>query len=393
MLHRAPEVARTALERLAHERDKASVQPTHSPRAAALLGSALGVSFTVCFLTGLYSHFAQQPPGWFTLPARPVGLYRITQGVHVATGLASVPLLAAKLWSVYPGLMQVRPKWNLDHLLARISLVPLVAGSVFMLITGVANISQWYPWPFFFTVAHYRVAWITIGALIIHVGAKAAVTSTALRRAKTVRPSEAGALTRRGLLTAAAGAAGVVTLTTVGQTVGPLSRASLLAPRRPDIGPQGVPVNRAAVDAGVTDAAFSDGYRLTVRGDVSRPMSLTLADLRALPQRRAELPIACVEGWSASATWTGVPVRDLVEAAGAVAGRVAVEVRSLERDSIYAVSQVNEVQAADRDTLLALRLGGEPLHVDHGYPVRLIGPNRPGVMQTKWVTELVVRAV
>ena len=40
------------------------------------------------------------------------------------------------------------------------------------------------------------------------------------------------------------------------------------------------------------------------------------------------------------------------------------------------------------DTLLALTIGGEPLHIDHGYPCRLIGPNRPGVQQTKWVGRL-----
>jgi DMSO/TMAO reductase YedYZ molybdopterin-dependent catalytic subunit len=40
--------------------------------------------------------------------------------------------------------------------------------------------------------------------------------------------------------------------------------------------------------------------------------------------------------------------------------------------------------------LLALEVEGEVLHLDHGYPARLIGPNRPGVMQTKWVTRLVV---
>ncbi len=48
-------------------------------------------------------------------------------------------------------------------------------------------------------------------------------------------------------------------------------------------------------------------------------------------------------------------------------------------------------QAHDPDTLLALRVDGERLHLDHGYPLRLIGPNRPGVLQTKWVTRLVVR--
>ncbi|MBX6752313.1 MAG: hypothetical protein IRY85_22070 [Micromonosporaceae bacterium] len=55
------------------------------------LGLALGLCFGVCLLTGLLSHAIQHPPGWFTWPARPVGLYRVTQGVHVAAGLAAIP--------------------------------------------------------------------------------------------------------------------------------------------------------------------------------------------------------------------------------------------------------------------------------------------------------------
>jgi DMSO/TMAO reductase YedYZ molybdopterin-dependent catalytic subunit len=47
---------------------------------------------------------------------------------------------------------------------------------------------------------------------------------------------------------------------------------------------------------------------------------------------------------------------------------------------------------ADPLTLIALRLNGEPLHPDHGYPARLIAPNRPGVLQTKWVGRLTVRS-
>src|SRR5271156_4708167 len=81
----------------------------HDQRNAALLGSALGVTFTICFVTGLYSHFAQHPPSWFLLPSRPAGLYRVTQGLHVATGLASIPLLLAKLWTVYPKLFTWPP--------------------------------------------------------------------------------------------------------------------------------------------------------------------------------------------------------------------------------------------------------------------------------------------
>jgi len=40
--------------------------------------------------------------------------------------------------------------------------------------------------------------------------------------------------------------------------------------------------------------------------------------------------------------------------------------------------------------MLAVALNGAPLHIDHGFPARLIGPNRPGVQQTKWVSRVVV---
>jgi DMSO/TMAO reductase YedYZ molybdopterin-dependent catalytic subunit len=75
--------------------------------------------------------------------------------------------------------------------------------------------------------------------------------------------------------------------------------------------------------------------------------------------------------------------------AGAAPGAAA-RVESLERNSIYRTSYVNHFQAHDADTLLATHLDGHPLALDHGYPLRLIGPDRPGVSQTKWVTHVVV---
>jgi DMSO/TMAO reductase YedYZ molybdopterin-dependent catalytic subunit len=68
------------------------------------------------------------------------------------------------------------------------------------------------------------------------------------------------------------------------------------------------------------------------------------------------------------------------------------EVVSLQRPgSAYATSDLNRYHAADPDTILALEVNGESLSLDHGFPLRLVGPNRPGVMQTKWVTRVVVR--
>jgi DMSO/TMAO reductase YedYZ molybdopterin-dependent catalytic subunit len=176
---------------------------------------------------------------------------------------------------------------------------------------------------------------------------------------------------------------------TAGGTVAALSPVSVLAQRRPGVGPQGFPVNKSAAAARVTDVARDSSYRLVVEGAVDRRLELSLGDLRSLPQRESELPIACVEGWSASARWRGVRVRDLLARAGAAADAEAT-VESLQPSGRYRTAYLNRGQAADRDTLLALELDGEPLHIDHGFPVRLIGPNRPGVLQTKWVSRLMV---
>lgn len=364
----------------------------HDERVAAILGIALGLSFSICFLTGLYSHLVQHPPAWFTNPARPAGFYRVTQGLHVATGIASIPLLLAKLWVVYPHLWTWPPVRDLLHGIERFTLVPLVGGSIFMLGTGLANVGGWYPWRFFFPSGHYWGAWITIGALIVHVGAKTSAVSRSLRREYLdIVPEPDRGLTRRGFLGVVAATSGLVTLTTLGQTFRPLNRLAVLAPRRPDVGPQGFPVNKSAASARVLESAVDPSYRLEVTGDVARELSLSLDRLRALPQHEATLPIACVEGWSASPRWRGVRVADLLELSGA-APDCSVTVESLQERGLYRVSELNAAHARDPDSLLALEVNGEVLHIDHGYPARLIAPNDPGVKQTKWVHRLTVNA-
>jgi hypothetical protein len=363
----------------------------HEVRSAAWLGLGLGVTFGTCFLTGLWSHLAQDPPPWFTYPSRPAGLYRVTQGLHVASGMAAIPLLLAKLWVVHPHFFEWPPARSVLHAVERLALVPLVGGGLFQLLSGTLNVAEWYPWSFFFPRAHFWVAWITIGALTIHVGAKAAATRDAVGRRRQA-PESHGELTtdRRAFLGGVAATSVGLVVATAGGTVAALSPVSVLAQRRPGVGPQGFPVNKSAAAARVTDLARDPAYRLVVEGPVDRRLELSLDDLRSLPQREAELPIACVEGWSASARWRGVSVRDLLALAGAAVDAEAT-VESLQPSGRYRIAYINADQAADRDTLLAVELDGQPLHIDHGYPVRLIGPNRPGVLQTKWVSKLVVR--
>jgi DMSO/TMAO reductase YedYZ molybdopterin-dependent catalytic subunit len=334
----------------------------------------------------------QRGPAWWrqAWPADPVSLYRITEGVHIFSGIVAIPLLLVKLWVVFPRLFAWPPFRDLTHLIERIALVALVAGSLFQLATGVMNIFYWYAFPFNFPNAHYAGAWIAFGGLITHVGAKWRVARRALA---APAPAEAaagtgGGLTRRSLLTATGVAAGALLATTLGSAITPLSRLAILAPRRAGTGPQGVPVNHVAT-RDIVAAARSDDYRLVVDGAVATPLSLTLADVQALPRYEETLPISCVEGWSTSAGWRGVRLLDLLERAGAAPDAV-VRVYSLQRAGGSRASLVYPNHGRDPRTLLALELNGEELHIDHGWPLRLIAPNRPGVQQTKWLTRIEV---
>ena len=379
-------------------RQHAYQSPLRDERVAAWLGAALGALFTTCFVTGLFSHLHQHPLSWLPVPSRPAGLFRFTQGLHVACGIASLPVLLGKLWVVWPRFVSFPPGRRIADAVERLGVLALVTGGIYMVFSGIANIAQWYPWRFSFTASHYWTAWITIGAVIAHVAAKAPITTRALRHRRQ-RPALTDAdpvlgssaegvhdgLDRRGFLATVAAASGVLTLVTVGQTLPGVRRLAVLAPRDPDTRP----VNRSARNAGVVEAASSPDYRLRVEGRVATPLTFSVTEMRSLPTHTAELPIACVEGWSWSAPWSGVRLRDLLAMAGA-APDAEVQVESLEQHSPYAISFVNHRQALDRDTLLATHLDGDPLSEDHGFPLRLIGPGRPGVNQTKWVTRVVV---
>jgi len=356
-----------------------------------VIGRWLGAAFVVCFLTGLISHYLQHPPGWLAddLPSRPVWGYRLTQGLHVATGTAAIPLLLAKLWTVYPRLFAWPPLRSIAHALERASVAVLVAAAVFELVTGLLDTIQWYPWPFPFVQVHWAVAWLVTGALLLHVAIKAPQIAAHWRhRSSGTRALPAEDLPdRRALLTGLGLAVGAVTITTAGQSLSPLGRLTLLAPRSPEHDPQGLPINRTAAAAGLTGVT-ADDWRLTVTGPLA--YELSLAELQALPQHEVELPIACVEGWSKSAHWTGVRIRDLLDRAGAPP-HAGLRVISMERQGYYRVTEMGSAYAHDPLTLLALRLNGQVLSLDHGFPARIIAPNRPGVLQTKWVARLEVR--
>lgn len=372
--------------------------PLHEPAVAARIGRVLGICVLVCFGTGLLSHYQYHPWTWLPEPATPAWGYRLSQGVHVFTGIACIPLVLVKLWTVYPRLFAWPPARSVLHALERLTVAVLVATVLIELITGLLNILNWYPWPWDFVYVHYALAWVVAGSVLLHVAVKLDVIRTGLA-APIPGPAEApikpappegraratSGISRRGLLLAAAGGVGVITLTTVGQAASPLEPFALLAPRRPDQAPLDVPINRTAAQAKVGSLAGAESYRLTIEGP--RSFDLDLAALAALPTVDEVIPLACVEGWSVSARWRGVRLIDLVRRAGGGA-HSAVRVVSLETVGAFGSSIVRGPQLGH--AILATHLNGSRLTLDHGYPVRLIAPDRAGVLNTKWLTRVTV---
>ena len=135
-----------------------------------------------------------------------------------------------------------------------------------------------------------------------------------LRAASPARPT----MSRRGMLVAVGGASLTLAALAVGQSIGGWTRrTALFAPRGLSaVAPGSLPVNHTAAAARITATDIGSAYRLVVSG--RRTVSLTRHQLMALPQRTAVLPLACVEGWSYSAAWTGVPLADLARLAEAV---------------------------------------------------------------------------
>lgn len=363
--------------------------PVHHTRVVARLGIWLGAAFLICFLTGLISHLHQHPIAWLPLSPTPSWAYRVTQGLHVVTGVACVPLLLAKMYAAYPRLFERPIVGSPLRLLERGSIAALVAASLLQVFTGVANIAQWYVFGFGFTAVHWSLAWVTIGALAVHIAVKLPVIREALAPpVDDVAP--AIALERRWFIRGALGAAAGGVLLTVGQTLRPLEPWALLAKRHPSTVPQGVPINRTANAAGIAAVVSEDEWRLSVTGP-SGSRTLSYADLLALPQALVDLPITCVEGWSADARWGGVRVRDLAGLVGGTAESF-VGVESAERAGVYRRTTLPTAYAQHPGTVLALTMNGERLSRDHGFPARIIAPNRPGVLQTKWVRALTVSA-
>jgi len=392
--------------------------PLRGPWLTSALGSALLVLVSIVIVTGFLSHVAYEPnlrgnaivpagadlPLLLRWPTGPTYLYAVTQGLHVNVGLAAVPLLMAKLWSVIPRLWAWPPADSAAVALERLSIALLVSSAVFQFATGIMNAQYWYAFKFNFVVAHYYGAVILTASLALHVLLKLPVILRAYRTHGWLRPlrndlrrtvpEPPGGLalvdpapptmSRRGLFAFVGGASALLLVANVGETIGgPLRSLAFLAPRR-----ENFPINRTAARAEITPEMVGAAYQLTLTGGGTEVL-LSRDELLALPQHTARLPIACVEGWTTTQEWTGVRLAELARTAGLDAGDVSdAYVRSLQPRGVLSKASLNGAQVRDPDSMLALKVNGADLPLDHGFPARIIVPAIPGVHNTKWVASI-----
>lgn len=390
--------------------------PLRGPWFTSVLGIALLGGITVLFITGLVSYAAYNPGlspvndktpdkgllGFylFAWPTDPTWLYRLTQGVHVTLGIALIPVLLAKLWSVLPRLFTLPPVRSLAHAMERISLLVLVGGALFEFATGVLNVQLDYLFPGSFYPLHFYGAWVFFAAFVAHAVLRVPAAVRNLRhlgdeKSDLASPNPAPpTVSRRGALIFVGGGSLLLLATTAGRSFdGALRATAVLAPHggpEPGSGPGGFQINKTAASRGISPTETSDeAWRLVVEGQ-GRTVRLSRAELLRLPLHGAALPIACVEGWSTSDQWwRGVRLRDLAALVGYEAGRVPdVMVESLQRHGAFRRGALRANQVRDPRSLLALFVNGEPLTADHGYPARIIVPAAPGVLNTKWVARM-----
>jgi DMSO/TMAO reductase YedYZ molybdopterin-dependent catalytic subunit len=136
--------------------------------------------------------------------------------------------------------------------------------------------------------------------------------------------------------------------------------------------------------ARLEQARFAD-WRLTVDGMVAHPASFSLADLKKFPQRSQITHLACEEGWSYIAEWTGVPLSHVLDVVGTLPQARYVVYRSFERGWWDSVDMSD---ALHPQTLVTYAMNGADLPVGFGGPLRMRVPRQLGYKSVKYIASL-----
>src|SRR2546430_327909 len=126
-------------------------------------------------------------------------------------------------------------------------------------------------------------------------------------------------------------------------------------------------------------------FRSRVDGLVRQPLDLSLDDLMGMPRVTYTVKHHCVEGWSAIATWHGVPVSAVVQRCQPL--DAARYIRFVSFDSDYS-NGWDMASALHPQTILAYGMNDNPLPPAHGAPLRLYSPTKLGYKMTKYLVSL-----
>lgn len=130
-------------------------------------------------------------------------------------------------------------------------------------------------------------------------------------------------------------------------------------------------------------------WRLEVGGLVERPLSLTLAEIRARPSVSQVITLQCISNpiagdLTSTSLWTGVRLKELLDEAGRLSAAEEALIESA--DGFY--ESVEMADILDERTLLVHSMNGVALPVEHGFPLRIYIPNRYGMKQPKWIERI-----
>jgi DMSO/TMAO reductase YedYZ molybdopterin-dependent catalytic subunit len=127
-------------------------------------------------------------------------------------------------------------------------------------------------------------------------------------------------------------------------------------------------------------------YRLVVDGLVDRPLSLSYADLQALPQESWLMDLNCVEGWSFTAKWTGPSLSAILDSAGVKPEAVIAIFYTGDVPTGYTSLGLEYIR--DNGILLGLMINDVTLPADRGFPFQVVAKAKYGYKWAKWVTRI-----
>jgi len=140
---------------------------------------------------------------------------------------------------------------------------------------------------------------------------------------------------------------------------------------------------------GVTPVVDVNRWSLKIHGLVQRPLTITYAEITRMPSIRQFLTLECIGNPSdgnaiGNAEWTGLELKPLLDRAGIKPSAVYAAMRAA--DGYYTGVPIAELMR--QENWLVYRMNGEPLPLEHGFPLRIFIPGKYGMKQPKWLTEI-----